>query len=150
VGRADGLLRRAEQAMAGDAPDPGDHIRTLVGSVRVALDLRTGDLAGAQQAAEQAYAAARQTRDQPILSLVAVPVAALADAYGRPREAAGLLGAASRLRGTHDHTDPPTRELASRLRAALGEEVFAAAYRAGWELDGREAAAAVDPARPAG
>lgn len=73
--------------------------------------------------------------------------AALAEAYGRPHESAVLLGAAARLRGAHDPTDPQVRELTARGRATLGEEAFAAAYGTGRRLDRRAATAEVDPAR---
>ncbi|MFI6737602.1 BTAD domain-containing putative transcriptional regulator [Nonomuraea sp. NPDC050451] len=145
--RARALLDDAERGLHGDTTFPGDHARTLVGSVRAALCLETGDLAGAEKALEKAYAAALETRDLPILSLVAVNAAALAEAHGRHHESAVLLGAASRLRGAHDRTDRQVRELTRRGRAALGEEAFAAAYGKGWELDGKTAVTEVDPAR---
>jgi hypothetical protein len=75
-----------------------------------------------------------------------VNVAALAETRGRQHESAVLLGAAARLRGAHDHTDPQVRELTSRGQAVLGGEEFAAAYAKGWELDGKTAATAADPA----
>ncbi|WP_205825456.1 hypothetical protein [Microbispora catharanthi] len=78
---------------------------------------------------------------------MAVNAAVLAEAHGRHHESAVLLGAASRLRGAHDRTDRQVRELTRRGRAALGEEVFAAAYGKGWELDGKTAVTEVDPAR---
>jgi len=62
-------------------------------------------------------------------------------------EAAGMLGAAARLRGTHDRTDPQVRLLAGQIRAALGEIGFTEAYEKGWLLDGKAASAEVDPAR---
>ena len=83
----------------------------------------------------------------PILSMVAVTAAALAELRGRPREVAFLLGAASRLRGTHDRTDPQINELAQRGREALGEDVFAETYETGWTLEMNSASARVDPAR---
>ncbi|MEV0231595.1 BTAD domain-containing putative transcriptional regulator [Nonomuraea sp. NPDC050786] len=145
--RARRVLDDAERGLHGDTAFPGDHARTLVGSVRTSLCLETGDLAGAEEALEKAYAAALETRDRPILSLVAVNAAALAEAHGRHHESAVLLGAASRLRGAHDRTDRQVRELTRRGRAALGEEAFAAAYGKGWELDGKTAVTEVDPVR---
>lgn len=145
--RARELLDRADQGLHGDTTFPGDHGRTLVGSARASLCLETGDLAGAARALAKAYAAARDTRDLPILSLVAVNTAALAEAHGRHHETAVLLGAASRLRGAHDRTDRQVRDLTRRGLAALGEEAFAAAYAKGWELDAKTAATEVDPAR---
>jgi predicted ATPase len=125
----------------------GDHGAAVVGSVRATLCLRLGDPAGAEEALVRAYAAAVQSRDMPILSVVAVAAAGLAGAYGRHRDAALLLGAAARLRGAHDRTDPQLRDLADQSRQALGEERFAEAYETGWTLDGKTAQARVDPAR---
>uniref|UniRef100_UPI003EBA4C1E ATP-binding protein n=1 Tax=Amycolatopsis kentuckyensis TaxID=218823 RepID=UPI003EBA4C1E len=141
------LLDDAERRLLGDTGFPSDHARTLIAGARSALCLARGDLAGADQAGRAAYAAALAARDLPILSLVTVHTAALAGALGRPRESAVLLGAAARLRGAHDHTDPQVRELTGRGRAALGEDGFAAAYAKGWELDATSAVAAADPAR---
>ncbi|MEV6033930.1 BTAD domain-containing putative transcriptional regulator [Nonomuraea sp. NPDC052116] len=129
--RARQLLDDAERGLHGDTTFPSDHVRTLVGNVRAALCLELGDLAGAEEMLAKAYAAALGTRDLPILSLVAVNAAALAEAHGRHDESAVLLGAASRLRGTHDRTDQQVRELTRRGRVALGEEAFAAAYEKG-------------------
>ncbi|WP_329244565.1 hypothetical protein OG417_48040 [Actinoallomurus sp. NBC_01490] len=147
LARAGQLLDDAERGLHGDTAFPGDHARTLVGSARASLCLETGDLTGAEKALEKAYAAGLETRDLPILSLVAVNAAALAGAHGRHHESAVLLGAASRLRGAHDRTDRQVRELTHRGRAALGEEAFAAAYGKGWQLDGKTAVTEADPAR---
>ncbi|WP_431914415.1 BTAD domain-containing putative transcriptional regulator [Nonomuraea jabiensis] len=146
--RARQLLDDAERGLHGDTTFPSDHVRTLVGNVRASLCLELGDLAGAERMLARAYAAALEARDLPILSLVAVNAAVLAEAHGRHDESAVLLGAASRLRGTHDRTDQQVRELTRRGRAVLGEEAFAAAYAKGWELDGKTAVIEVDPARP--
>lgn len=145
--RARELLDDAERALRGEATFPGDDVRTLLGNVRASLCLELGDPAGAARALTTAYAAALATRDVPILAVVAVTTAALAEACGRPHESAVLLGAAARLRGAHDPTDPQVRELSARGRAALGEEAFAAAYGTGRRLDRRAATAEVDPAR---
>jgi tetratricopeptide (TPR) repeat protein len=147
LGRARELLDDTERGLHGETTFPGDHVRTLAASVRSSLCLELGDLAGADKTLAKAYAAALETRSLPILSVVAVNVAALAGAHGRHHEAAVLLGAASRLRGTHDRTDRQVRELTRRGRAALGEETFAAAYGKGWELDRKTAVTEVDPAR---
>jgi len=125
----------------------GDHGRALTGSVRAWLCVRRGDGPGAEKALAIAYAAAVESRDMPILSMVAVTAAHLAELYGQHREAALLLGSAARLRGAHDRSDPEIRELSGRCRAALGEAAFAAAYSQGWELDGKTASTQVDPAR---
>ncbi|WP_030455727.1 BTAD domain-containing putative transcriptional regulator [Herbidospora cretacea] len=132
--RADGLL--------GGAALLSDHARTSVANTRAALRLAQGDPEGAAEALREAFAAALATGELPVLSPVVVNAAALAEARGRRRESAVLLGAAARLRGAHDHTDPRVRELTDRGRAALGEEEFAAAYTRGWAMDGGTATAA--------
>ncbi|MEV6446561.1 BTAD domain-containing putative transcriptional regulator [Amycolatopsis sp. NPDC051716] len=144
---AGALLDDAEHRLLVDTGFPSDHARALIAGARSALCLALGDPAGADQAGRAAYAAALAARDLPILSLVTVHTAALAEARGRPRESAELLGVAARLRGAHDRTDPQVRELTHRGRAALGEDEFAAAYAAGWELAAPAAVAAADPAR---
>jgi predicted ATPase/DNA-binding SARP family transcriptional activator len=144
--RAADLLDDAERGLRGDTAFPAGHARTLVGGARAALCLALGDLPGADTALRAAYAAALATRELPILSLVTVNAAALAEKRGRQHESAVLLGAAARLRGTHDQTDPQVRELTRRGQAALGGEEFAAAYAKGWELDAKTAATAADPA----
>jgi hypothetical protein len=79
---------------------------------------------------------------------VAVNAAEVADSGGLHRRSAVLLGAASRLRGAHDHTDQQVHDLTDRAKAALGDDAFAAAYRRGWELDAKAAMTEVDPGRP--
>jgi hypothetical protein len=51
-----------------------------------------------------------------------VPVASLTALYRRYHDVAAILGAAVRLRGAHDRSDPQIRELSSRSRNALGDE----------------------------
>ncbi|MFI6448916.1 BTAD domain-containing putative transcriptional regulator [Kitasatospora sp. NPDC050543] len=145
--RARELLDTAERDLPDDIPFPGDHARTLIGTARASFRLRTGDPTGAQQALTTAHAAALRTRDLPILAVVAVHTAALADALELHHQAAVRLGVASRLRGTHDRTDPQVRDLTRSARAALGADSFAAAYGKGWELDHRTAVTEADPAR---
>jgi hypothetical protein len=144
--RAGALLDDAERGLLGGTAFPADHARTLVGSTRAALCLALGDLPGADEALREAYAAALATRELPVLSPVAVNAAALAETRGRQHESAVLLGAAARLRGAHDHTDPQVRELTRRGQAALGGQEFAAAYAKGWELDAQTAMTTADPA----
>ncbi|WP_214401608.1 hypothetical protein, partial [Pseudonocardia lacus] len=71
------------------------------------------------------------TGELPALAQVAVDGAALAAGRGQLRASAVLLGAAARLRGADDRTDPLVRGLTDRARAALGEERFAAAFGRG-------------------
>ena len=145
--RAGHLVEQAEAEMGGEPPYGGDHGRALVGSVKASLCLRRGDAAGAAVALDGAYAAAVHSRDMPILSMVAVTAAGLAEHQGRHRDTALLLGAAARLRGAHDRTDPLILAMVARARAELGEDAFADAYRTGWHLQTAAASARVDPAR---
>jgi ATP/maltotriose-dependent transcriptional regulator MalT len=147
--RAQELIEAAEAgvAMNGQFPFAGDHGQALIGSVRASLCVRRGDGAGAEEALAGAYAAALESRDMPIVALVTVTVASLADLYGRPVDVALMLGAAARLRGTHDRSDLQVRELSARSRAAVGDQRFAEAYEMGWQLDGPAALAQADPAR---
>ncbi|MFJ6673077.1 BTAD domain-containing putative transcriptional regulator [Actinosynnema sp. NPDC091369] len=141
--RAGALLDDAERGLRDDT---AFHTRAQVATARAALRLALGDLPGADEALREAYSAALATRELPVLAPVAVHVAALAGTRGQHRGAAVVLGAAARLRGAHDHTDPRVRELTRRGRAALGADEFAAAYARGWELDASSAVTAADPA----
>lgn len=145
--RAEQLLEAAEAGMNSNFPFGGDHGQAIIGSVRAWLSVLRGDPAGAEEPLAHAYAAAVQSRDMPVLSMVAVTAAGLADLLGRHREVAHLLGTAARLRGTHDWTDVQIRDLAQRSRNALGEDGFASAYEIAWKLDGKTALAQADPAR---
>ncbi|WP_045746499.1 BTAD domain-containing putative transcriptional regulator [Actinoplanes rectilineatus] len=132
----------------GAAMAPGDRARTAVGSARVLLRLALGDPLGAENALRDAYAAALATRELPVLAPVAVDGAALAVHHGRHHRAAVLLGAAARLRGTHDRTDPQVRDLSRSCRTALGDGAFVTAYTEGWNFDTATAVSTVS--RPAG
>ncbi|GIE91389.1 AfsR/SARP family transcriptional regulator [Actinoplanes regularis] len=145
--RADELIERAGAGMRINETEffNGDHGTAIIEGVRAAVALRRGDPVRAEQALIRAYAAAQATRDMPILSLVAVGAAGLADLLGRHRDVAQLLGAAARLRGSHDPTALDVAELTRRNRAVLGDDGFAEAYAAGWALDAGTALARVDP-----
>ncbi|MEW2529710.1 BTAD domain-containing putative transcriptional regulator [Streptomyces sp. NPDC047071] len=133
---------RTERALFG-----GDHGQAVLGALRGALCLALGDGPGAEEALGRAYAMAVSSRDMPVVAIVAVTVAGLAVLRGRFDEAAVLLGAAARLRGAHDPTDPQVGAVSGRGRAELGAERFAEAYERGWRLDRTAALARVDPAR---
>ncbi|WP_206058867.1 ATP-binding protein, partial [Nonomuraea zeae] len=144
--RARELIESAETGLSEQRPFGGDHGQALVGSVRATLCLELGDGPGAEEALGRAYAEAVGSRDLPIVATVAVTVAELAASYGHYRDVAVVLGAAARLRGAHDRTDPQVRTLSGRGRAALGGECFAEAYETGWQLDAPAALSRADPA----
>ncbi|MET0234394.1 MAG: BTAD domain-containing putative transcriptional regulator [Kibdelosporangium sp.] len=133
---AGALLDKAEHGLRGRSDA---HARTLAGNSRAAWCLALGDLHGADVALRAAREAALSTGELPVLALVTVTAAARAQALGQHLEAAELLGAASRLRGTHDHTDPRVLDLTDQGRGALGEMEFAIAYANGWERAGKTA-----------
>jgi predicted ATPase/DNA-binding SARP family transcriptional activator len=144
--RAQARIEAAEAEMAGESPTGGHHGQAIVSSVRASLCLRRGDAEGAEVALARAYGAALESRDLPIMAMVAVIEAELAGLQERHRDVALLLGAAARLRGTHDLSDRQIQAMVARGRTALGEDVFAAAYQDGWQLDGKTASLQVDPA----
>ncbi|MYX05475.1 AfsR/SARP family transcriptional regulator [Streptomyces sp. SID8375] len=141
------LVESIEAGLSEHVVFGGDQGQALLGAVRSALCLELGDGPGAEEALGRAYAAAVDSRDMPIVATIAVTVAGLAALHGRYREVAVLLGAAARLRGAHDRTDPQIRTLSDRSRAALGNERFAEAYETGWQLDVTAALSRTDPAR---
>ncbi|MFC9432240.1 BTAD domain-containing putative transcriptional regulator [Nocardia sp. NPDC057030] len=145
--RARELIEAAEATMSEGHPFSGEQGQAVIGSVRGALCLALGDGPGAEKVLRQAYTAAVDCRDMPIAATVAVTVAGLAALHDRYADVAVLLGAAARLRGAHDRTDPQVRSLRDRARTALGDNDFAAEYATGWQLDTPAALARVDPAR---
>ncbi|MFE0023983.1 BTAD domain-containing putative transcriptional regulator [Amycolatopsis sp. NPDC059021] len=145
--RARELVEVAEAGLAGQTAFDGDHGQALVSMVRAALCLELGDAPGAGEALRRAHAAAVESKDMPVVAMVAVTAAGLAAQYGRHHDVAVLLGAAARLRGAHDPTEPQVRALSSQGRAVLGDEGFAEAYETGWRLDVPAALIRTDPAR---
>jgi predicted ATPase/DNA-binding SARP family transcriptional activator len=151
--RAEQLLRSAEQELAPDggfSVMSGDHGIAIVGVLKVALAVARGELAAAAAALAVAYPAAVATQDMPILSLVGIGAAEVAAARRDYRDSAMLLGAAARLRGAEDPTEPRIVRLTREARTALGDEGFGAAYAAGWSLDPQTARDRVDPAHRPG
>ncbi|MFF2039149.1 BTAD domain-containing putative transcriptional regulator [Kitasatospora sp. NPDC058170] len=144
--RAHRLIESAESGLSTRLPLDGDHGRALIATARAELCLRLADGPGAAHALTQAYTAAVDSRDLPVVATVAVTVAGLAELHGRHRDAAVTLGAAARLRGAHDRTDPHIRMLSTRARTALGDSDFTEAYTAGWQLTVTAAFARADPA----
>ncbi|SHG27772.1 hypothetical protein [Streptoalloteichus hindustanus] len=144
--RARELVEAAEAGLSDQLPFGNDHGQALVGAVRAELCLELGDGPAAEAALHRAHAAAVNSRDSPIAATVAVTVAGLAASHGQFLDAAVVLGAAARLRGAHDRSEPRVRALASRGRAALGDERFAEAYESGWQLAAPAALTRADPA----
>jgi hypothetical protein len=143
--RAGQLIDQAEAGLSLQNPLGGEHGQALISIVRAELCLRRGDTAAAARALHQAYSAAVHSRDLPVVATVAVTVADLAELDHRHHDVARILGAAARLRGAHDPTDPHIRVLRARATSALGDTAFTEEYNSGWELDIATALSRVDP-----
>jgi predicted ATPase/DNA-binding SARP family transcriptional activator len=137
-------LRTAERVAPG-RPERG-HIEAAVRSSAVLLAVDDDDLDAAREHLRIAYPAAAGTDDGPIVALVGVALAAFADRVGEPAAAAEILGAAARLRGAEDRTDPAVARLTERLRTALGDGAYEAAFTAGRRQDRGAALRRIDPA----
>ncbi|WP_433830352.1 BTAD domain-containing putative transcriptional regulator [Actinoplanes sp. CA-015351] len=149
LGRAEELLDRASRGLGiGENVLPlmgGDHGAAIIGSVRASLAIRKNDPETAEKELKSAYVAAVETEDMPILAMVAVAAAGLAAHRAQYRDAAVLLGAAARLRGSHDSTDLNIIKVTGWARAGLGDAGFSEAYAAGWTLESPAALTQVDP-----
>jgi predicted ATPase/DNA-binding SARP family transcriptional activator len=95
------------------------------------LAAATGDVAGAAAHHEVAMALALRSNDAPVIAMVVVGIADLALHRGEPRRAAVLLGASDGVRGAKDLSMLDYVRLEAEVRAALGEDDFAAAYAEG-------------------
>jgi hypothetical protein len=124
----------------------GAHGLALTSSMLVVLDLELGQVDAAAKSAAIGYHAALATKDLPILAALGVTVARLASDLGHHEEAAERLGAAARVRGIEDPTDPTVARLTHELTESLGATGFAAAYDKGWSLDKEQASSRLDPA----
>jgi predicted ATPase/DNA-binding SARP family transcriptional activator len=114
-------------------------------AIATMLALRLGADEAADEHVHEAYQQGVLTNDRPILASVGLAVAGWALRRGRPAEAAAVLGATDRLRGTADATNPVVVTLTDALRRELGAE-FDARYAEGLALDAPAATARLDPA----
>jgi predicted ATPase/DNA-binding SARP family transcriptional activator len=121
------------------------HAMAIVGGMTALVAMRTGDIPLATADLIKIYPIALATKDMPVVANAGVCVAALAEALGRSADAAQILGAAARLRGSDDATEPTISDLTTRLRAQVGR-AFDENYASGWALDREGAIARIDPA----
>jgi predicted ATPase len=162
LARVDRLLGREDEArettaavlrtidrVAPGRPERG-HIEAAVRASAVLIAVLDGDLDAARRHLQVAYPAALATEDLPIAALVGVALAALATAVGDGTGAAEILGAAARLRGAEDRTQPDVARMTAHLRGTLGDEAFEAAIAAGRRQDRDGALRRLDPATVAG
>nr|WP_239523398.1 BTAD domain-containing putative transcriptional regulator [Geodermatophilus normandii] len=110
------------------------------------LALHLGDVAAAGAHVRAAHRFGVHTTDRPVLAAVGLVAAGWAHAVGASREAAVVLGAAARLRGSGDVTNPVLAALTATLREALGPG-FDVAHAEGLALDAAAATARLDPDR---
>ncbi|MBB3326170.1 BTAD domain-containing putative transcriptional regulator [Microlunatus antarcticus] len=149
AGRADAALagagrlrqRLAERPLT--APLDG-HLSSICLGTTATVEALAGDPTRAAADLASAYPTALGTHDMPIMATVGVAVAALALARAEPVEAATVLGAAARVRGADDPTEPTVLRLTTALRDRLGD-AFDPAYAAGWTLGSAAAVARLDP-----
>jgi len=146
LARASQLVESADAALSAQTVFDRDHGQALVNTVRAQLCLALGDAAGASAALARAYAGAVGSMDMPVVASVAVTAAGLFALHGRDLDVGLVLGAAARLRGAHDPTDPQVQALSEHAVSALGTEAFAAAYEQGWGLLTAEALRSTDTA----
>jgi predicted ATPase/DNA-binding SARP family transcriptional activator len=106
------------------------------------IDMAEGDLDTAGAELRVAWDLALGSRDMPIVGVVGICVAGLSLLRGDPELAAESLGAATAVRGGEDVGDPDLRRLREKVRAALGDAAFEAAWQRGHDRD-RQAAMAL-------
>jgi predicted ATPase len=123
-----------------------EHLEAMVAATGALIAIADDDARTAREEAARAYHSAVAAQDMPLLALASGALAELALALGQPERAAELLGARIAVRGGDDPTDPTAVKLAPLLRAALGEDRYARAVRAGKALGRAEAIAFLDPA----
>jgi predicted ATPase/DNA-binding SARP family transcriptional activator len=136
---------RDVQGLSSQRPDHA-HQRAIVFGMSARMVADEGDLPRARELLTLALEATATAQDLPIAGRVGEASVVLAARLGRPVDAAEMLGASMRLRGTEDATNPVTASLLAELRDALGEEAMAAAIAAGRALDRDAALARLDPA----
>jgi predicted ATPase/DNA-binding SARP family transcriptional activator len=117
------------------APLVAPQFRALLRAGQAHATLARGDRAAAGRLGGEAVRLGLAGRDMPVTAQAAVAVVALLAADGEARRAAATLGAADSLRGHVDRSNRDAERLAARLREALGDAEYDAAYAKGWTLD---------------
>ena len=96
----------------GPAPLPqSSHGHALVHAIAACVAADRGDFSDADRHLSASFTAAAGTKDMPMLAAVAMSAAAVAAAKGEREEAAGLLAAATAIRGAEDATNPELKRL---------------------------------------
>jgi predicted ATPase/DNA-binding SARP family transcriptional activator len=121
------------------------HVAAIVLAFASKVSLDDGDLETAAQQLTDAYRYACGTKDMPIVAIVGVAWALYLAETRRFAHSAKALGAAARLRGSDDPTQPAIESLSATLRAELGDTSFDAAFASGRDLDVATARTILDP-----
>jgi predicted ATPase len=121
------------------------HVAAIVLAFASKVSLDDGDPETAAQQLTDAYRYACGTKDMPILAIVGVAWALYLATTDRFADSAKALGAAARLRGSDDPTQPAIASLSTALRAELGDAAFDAAFESGRDLEVAAARAFLDP-----
>jgi tetratricopeptide (TPR) repeat protein len=121
------------------------HGLAMVLATAAKIDLADGAVAAARQQLGDAFEMAVETKDMPIVAMVGVAVAMLAVADGRLEDAAEIVGAAARLRGAEDMSEPDVAGLDAAL-GGLSNGRYAANYASAKQLDRDAAIARINPA----
>lgn len=111
----------------------GDGAANLSAVTHHQLGYLSDDLGEARRHRAAACRAAAEAGYAPMLAQSLVGVADLALRYGRPEEAARLLGASAEVRGLPDRSDPDLARIETALRSRLGDAGFGEAARMGAE-----------------
>lgn len=111
----------------------GDGAANLSAVTHHQLGYLADDLGEARAHRAAACRAAAEAGYAPMLAQSLVGVADLALRYGRPEEAARLLGAGTEVRGLPDRADPDLARIEKVARSHLGDGGFAEAARVGAE-----------------
>lgn len=122
------------------------HEKAMAMASAAGLELDDGRTPEALAYLVDAHAAARNTRDLPVVAMVTVVIAEARLQVGDADGGAELLGAAASLRGADDSGSPDIARVADPLRRALGDDAYAAAYARGLALDREAAFTRIDPA----
>ncbi|SOD72649.1 predicted ATPase [Jatrophihabitans sp. GAS493] len=121
------------------------HGEAMIVAMGAKAELGLGNIELAREMLARAFRAGVGTTDMPIVAIVGVGTAELAYQLEKYGDAAEILGAAARLRGSPDSTQLDIRRLTEGLVGALGQQQFDETYQKGRATDRDAAIARLDP-----
>lgn len=128
-------LARAEDLTVHSMTEGPPQFPAMIFASRGLLEAQTGDLEAAREWHRQALEFAARSMDNPIIALVLMGHADLAERDGDPVRAVELLGIGDGLRGMRDLSIPDAARLETSLRTTLGQEDFTTSYERGKATD---------------